>query len=158
MNTPTFRSFVKPLKNGSYFGAHDAEITSALANARESWRANYDPNSALESKKTARDRTSDLHVTILTPAETRKVVKAIGTDAIRDIFAGSFEFRAIGIGSIQDGDNVTWFVVLESPEIQDARAELGLRPKDLHATLGFITKDIFTTPKTEKTLVEDWRN
>ena len=153
MSTPLFTSLVKPLKGGSYFGAHDASITAALQNERDAWAAEFDPNGTLTEKKTQRDRTSDLHVTVLTPKESRKIDRA----EVANVFASDVAFEALGIGRINDGDNEAWFVVLISPEVQEARAKLGLPPKDLHATLGFKTKYIFTTPKTEDTLVLDWR-
>lgn len=153
MSTPMFTSLVKPLKAGSYFGAHDASITAALQKERDVWGMEFDPDGALAEKKITRDRTSDLHVTVLTPKESRKVDR----DKVAEAFASDVAFEALGIGRVYDGDNEAWFVVLSSPEVQEARARLGLPPKDLHATLGFRTKDIFTTPKTEDTLILDWR-
>lgn len=153
MSTLTFASLVKPLKDGSYFGAHDASITAALDAQRQAWASEFDPTGELARKKTTRDRTSDLHVTVLTPGESRKIDR----DAVAEAFPDSVTFEAIGIGTLVDGHNDAWFIVLDSPEVQDAREQLGLKPKDLHATLGFRVKDIFTAPKTEDTLVHDWR-
>lgn len=152
MSTSTFASFVGPLKGGSYFGAHDPSITAALAPLRQTWSDKFDLTGALASKKTDRDKTSDLHVTILTPAESRKVDRS----RVTSLFSKAFTFEAVGVGRIQDGDNEAWFIVLHSPEIQAARKELGFEPKDLHATLGFKFKDIFTVPKTEDTIIQDW--
>lgn len=153
MSTSMFTSLVKPLKGGSYFGAHDASITAALQKERVAWAAEFDPDGAMAAKKTERDRTSDLHVTVLTPKESRKIDRA----EVAEAFASDMAFEPLGIGRVYEGDNEAWFVVLSSPDVQDARAKLGLPPKDLHATLGFKVKDIFSTPKTEDTLILDWR-
>jgi len=48
----------------------------------------------------------------------------------------------LGVGEAANGANRTRFVVLLCPAVDALRATLGLPPKDLHATLGFVEADI----------------
>lgn len=142
---------VTPQKGGSYYGSADARITDVSEKLREVWRDNVPNALEFESKKMARDGTEALHITVTSPNETRQLRKS-GID-VTPITRGRFIVTPVGVGRVTDGDNETWFIVFESPALQSARAEVGLPPKDLHATLGFAVKDIFTTPKTSETIV-----
>lgn len=153
MTTINFSSYVTPLKGGSYFGAHDLSITTALDAKRDEWARAFDPTGGLSERKATRDGSSNLHVTVVSPPEMRKLDRAVVEQSLR----GPMQFEAIGVGCVRDEGNEAWFIVLESPEGQEVRRELGLPAKDFHATLGFKVKDIFHTPKTEATLITDWR-
>lgn len=104
-----------------------------------------------------RDKTEDFHITIVSPQEFRKVFKKQVPQTYRN-----FSVSAVGIGKaeetiVKEGaeiPNETWFAVVESPEIDQWRADYGLPPHDLHITLGFKEKDIHGVDKGAGSVVE----
>ena len=60
---------------------------------------------------------------------------------------------ALGIGSVSDGPNTTWYAVLEWESGNAALARLGLPPKDFHITLAFEKKDVHGVGKGVDTMV-----
>ena len=60
---------------------------------------------------------------------------------------GSHTFQYKGIGSITKGDKSTYYVVVESYEMNIERNIVGLPSRDLHITIGFTHKDLFTERK-----------
>jgi hypothetical protein len=54
-----------------------------------------------------------------------------------------------GVGTAERAGSVTYFVVLESPTLDEIRSSLGLSPLDFHITLGFEPKDVFGVSKRE---------
>lgn len=59
----------------------------------------------------------------------------------------SLEFK--GIGSISEGDKITYFVVVTCEPIQSILLNNNFKRKDLHVTIAFNVKDLFTSPKNE---------
>ena len=151
LNDYTVRIFVTRQKGGSYYGAADKAISVTFAPLVAEWLNNTVHSDDFHERKVARDGTSDLHITVIDPKETRMLRKS-GVD-IDSVFNQGFMATAHGVGRVVDGDNEAWFVAVTSPDLQKVRVELGLPEKAFHATLGFAKKDIFTVPKTSDTIV-----
>jgi len=48
-----------------------------------------------------------------------------------------------GVGSINNGDNITYFIIVESKHIKTIRSLSNMDERDLHITIGFNNKDLF---------------
>lgn len=48
------------------------------------------------------------------------------------------------------------FIVLECPQLDKLRESIGLPKRDLHITIGFDCKDVFTRPKDESSVFLPW--
>jgi hypothetical protein len=59
-----------------------------------------------------------------------------------------------GIGSVKDGNNQVWYVIVQSKQLDKLRSDLNLPLKDFHITIGFIEKDIFKYRKDITTLIK----
>lgn len=99
-----------------------------------------------------RDR-GGYHVTFIRPVEFRRLKKE-GRFPLT--LPESVNFNFVGVGSVKDEerDLQAWYVVLESPEIDSWRSELGLPPHGLHITLAFKNSDIHNQVKDKTTLLQ----
>lgn len=61
-------------------------------------------------------------------------------------------WRCLGMGQVEDNGQRAFFVVVEWPALQEARADFGLPPKDLHITIAFTLDDIHSKPKGKDTI------
>lgn len=141
-----FQVRVEPKAHGAYYAAPvpEKQISSFIEKFRK-----IEPNwKEYEAKKTQRDRGRELHITVLTPRETRSL-KRRGVK----IKLPEFQIEPVGVGKALEEDNVSYFVIIKSKEINEYRASLGLPPHDLHVTLGFKQKDIHGVPKDKTTLI-----
>ena len=63
--------------------------------------------------------------------------------------------KELGVGKVEVGENVAYFVVIEWEEVQEFRKSFGLDEKDFHVTLGFGEDgDIHDVPKGKDSLVK----
>lgn len=94
---------------------------------------------------------SQFHITLVNPYEykalTLKQQKLIDATT-------SYKFKLLGLGHVNKGPANTYFVVAQSEQAQELRKQLGLKPKDFHATLGFNPQDIYGVAKDTTTLVK----
>lgn len=97
--------------------------------------------------KAQRDGDGDYHVTLISPVELSKLPFV----EVSDVSCG-----LLGLGRVANSLAETFFVVVESPEGQSLRQQHGLRPRDLHVTLGFFPTGIYDVPKDESTIF--WRH
>ena len=137
---------LRPMKGGSYFGTviTDRLIGNHLALLEK--HIGEEKFKELEQNKVDRDGDYHFHMTILEPKDVRK----IGKGTLKDMPV--FNTTLKGIGSVSnEAGNETWYIIVESDEIQNWREDLGLEPKDLHITLGFLGKDIYNMRKNEET-------
>lgn len=93
------------------------------------------------------------HITIIDPQEIH-VLKGNGIKIPHiDSISLDEEFEIKGVGSIKQGSNSVFYLVVNWQWAQDFRKSLGLEHKDLHCTLGFSENDIFDSPKDISTLL-----
>lgn len=110
------------------------------------------------------------HITIVSPREVSLLPSPYTTEksectelCYKALF--SSQFTILGIGHTRkvlrkdsdpknDVDAEVYFAVIEWPEAQLLRQELGLPPCDLHITLGFKNKDVYGVAKDSTTLVK----
>lgn len=90
-----------------------------------------------------RDGGSDHHMTLLSPKETRALKKSGKTPEDIGVGVTVDDAIALGVGSVRDEKEGTesFYVIVESASVQEMRARLGLKPHNLHITLGFIGSD-----------------
>lgn len=107
-----------------------------------------------ESAKAARDGVHHYHLTVVRPPEMTPALKEKAMEHIRKGTKFNLAFKGIGSITKGEGENKTtaYYVVVESPEVNAMRAELGLPAHWLHITLGFYPNDIYDLPKWEDTL------
>lgn len=86
------------------------------------------------------------HITMFNVME-MKLKEVTGIKIDESIRYGSHMFEYKGIGSITKGDMSTYYVVVDSDEMNIERNIVGLPSRDLHITIGFTHKDLFTERK-----------
>lgn len=91
----------------------------------------------------------EYHVTLLSPEEYGRC----NLDDIEEYIGQEVRLNYIGLGNVKKGKDEVYFVVINSPECDEIRGDLGLSSRDFHITLGFTNKDIFGVRKDESTLV-----
>jgi len=94
---------------------------------------------------------SQFHITLVNPYEYKALTKQQQKIIAQ---ANYFDFALLGLGHVNKGAANTYFVVAQSEKAQGLRTQLGLKPKDFHATLGFIPQDIYGVAKDTTTLVK----
>jgi hypothetical protein len=91
------------------------------------------------------------HSTIISVMEFNQLYKEHGSkfqDRIDFILSLDISDLTIeGVGRVQKNENEAYFLVLNSPTLDEIRISLGLEPKDFHVTLGFDKKDVFGVRK-----------
>lgn len=131
--------------------------TSVMAPWRQTFRAQVGEQRAalLEDHKRTRDGDvgsppdpgslpdvgPEHHITLVTPPELEQL------SALPQQLPEALEVELIGLGTVQDGEAESWFVVVESDQAQQLRRQLDLGPHTLHVTLGFASQDIHHLPK-----------
>ena len=137
--------------------------TSVMAPWRQTFRAQVGEQRAalLEDHKRTRDGDvgsppdpgslpdvgPEHHITLVTPPELEQL------SALPQQLPEALEVELIGLGTVQDGEAESWFVVVESDQAQQLRRQLDLGPHTLHVTLGFASQDIHHLPKDRSALV-----
>lgn len=147
-------SQVAPLKGGSYYGA---EIDSEQIRPHiQEWIDHVGKAKAdhMIAQKAERDGEDTYHITALSPQDTR-ASKILFGKRLEDAPAPpQADFSILGIGRVKEQDNEAWFLVCKSKDIDAWRDEMGLKPHNLHITLGFMKKDIHNQPKDESSIVK----
>lgn len=125
----------------------------------------------LENNKLERDG-KEWHITIITAKEfnkiivkqlvekykiTKKEAEKAACISIIERFNNEIKSKPkeLGVGKIEIGENVAYFVVVEWKEVQSFRKSFELAEKDFHITLGFGRDgDIHSAPKGKDSLVK----
>lgn len=92
------------------------------------------------------------HITIFNAAECAKLPILLQNVTGLNIKNSSLTFK--GIGSLSEGDMITYYVVVDSPVLNALRNDANLPPKDFHITIGFTHKDLFKGRKNEPNIIE----
>lgn len=91
------------------------------------------------------------HVTILTVKELNDCLQKLGKEMPNRIkIIQSLDITDLtmeGVGKAERAGNVAYFIVVNSPTLDEVRTSLGLEPKDFHITIGFDRKDVFDVRK-----------
>lgn len=103
------------------------------------------PNAVDFNKKLLKRNNNAYHITILNVPEYNIVLKSNEINELPTIKIDDIVFK--GIGSITDGDMVTYYVVVDSLTINLLRDAYNMKQKDLHITIGFSDKDLFKKRK-----------
>lgn len=88
------------------------------------------------------------HITLVNPYEFQTLKKIITLGEMLSV-------SLLGLGRVEQNDNVAYFVVATSSQAQFFRTKLVLPPKDLHVTLGFKTYDVFGVSKDKTSLINN---
>lgn len=103
------------------------------------------PNAVDFNKKLLKRNNNAYHITILNVPEYNIVLKSNEINELPTIKIDDIVFK--GIGSITEGDMVTYYVVVDSLTINLLRDAYNMKQKDLHITIGFSDKDLFKKRK-----------
>lgn len=103
------------------------------------------PNAVDFNNKLLKRNNNAYHITILNVPEYNIVLKSNEINELPTIKIDDIVFK--GIGSITDGDMVTYYVVVDSLTINLLRDAYNMKQKDLHITIGFSDKDLFKKRK-----------
>ena len=126
-------TFIEPYLKDMYYDISDNDVFDTFV-----------------SNQKRRDSDS-YHSTIINVMEMQKLFKEKGSDFVNRIeIIQSIDIEDItfkGVGKASRGGNTAYFVVLESPTLDEIRSSLGLEPKDFHVTIGFDKKDVFGVRK-----------
>jgi len=101
------------------------------------------------------------HLTVINVMEINKLVKTMGQKEFDKKFSMMCtpirDLNMIGVGAAIDdkNGNQTFFVVCESESLNKFRAAFGLKQRDLHITIGFDKKDVFTKSKGRDSLINE---
>jgi len=93
------------------------------------------------------------HITVISVMEYNQLMKNDPKDfqerinTIKSLDIEDLDFE--GVGKAERDGNIAYFVVVESPILDEFRSSLGLEPKDFHVTLGFDKKDVFGVRKNQ---------
>lgn len=101
-------------------------------------------------KKAERDGLDKYHMTVISPAEYRRLRNTGKRITTPD---SGLRFELIGVGTASNSKTQAWYGVAQSPIVDRWRSELGLPKHDLHVTLGFTSSDVHGVPKDASTLV-----
>lgn len=93
----------------------------------------------------------DYHTTIIPVMDFNNLMTSMGSEFQKrldiifslDITDLTFE----GVGMAERAGSTAYFVVVESPTLDEIRSSLGLSKSDFHITIGFDPKDVFGVPK-----------
>lgn len=117
--------------------------------------ADNDKYETLIGNQQRRDKKEDYshHATIINVMEFNKLAEKYGSslqqrlDAVFSLDISDLKFK--GIGKAEKNSNEAYFVILESPTLDEIRTSFGLEPKDFHITIGFDKKDVFGVRKNQ---------
>jgi len=100
------------------------------------------------------NRDKGYHMTLLPVAEYNKVSKNMGmanfVNSLEKVFnyeVDDLEFMGIGEGIDNKRGNTSYFIVCNSDKLDAVRTRYELTKKDLHITIGFDRKDVFSVDK-----------
>lgn len=99
------------------------------------------------------------HITVINVADYNRVLKEIGVDkfinSFDKYFKMEFDISLMGIGKAEKNENIAYFVVVKSDDLQELRKIYGLPEQDFHITLGFKWKDVFGVRKDKILTIQD---
>lgn len=92
------------------------------------------------------------HMTIISPDELKNQCSKIN-----HFIDYPLVISIVGIGKIEEPNNVTYFLVCDCQEAGKIREYLNLPKQDFHITLGFKEHDIFDKPKDRSSLIPPFK-
>lgn len=126
------------------------EVEPFLNQLKEHLGESYDEYTKLQQIRDS----GKYHMTFMSVMEFNQSSKEIGFDKfttnLNHLMKVNFDdIKLLGLGTAEKSDNRTFFVVLKSELLNEARSTFGLDSKDFHITLGFKSKDVFGVPKNQ---------
>ena len=159
---PAFAGFLRDLYRKQPFVSHPASGTDP------GWLAlpvSFEPVSRLRSgieslSGVVLEHRGEAHITLITPPEAaaiREYDPGLTVDVLEAVarpWLDRAAWSTPGIGSLSQGDDETWFLVVESPDLRELRRDLAFvfqlppavfdpEAQDLHVTIGFRNGDIW---------------
>lgn len=144
-------------KNGTLYLALVLDIKEHFFQLAWSALLQQGLQSSIEQRN-ARDGSDRMHITVCNAQEYAGIKKhnAVGFLLIDGLLGKHFTIEFHGIGkavSSKNEEHEAWFGVASVPKMSQLRTELGMKPKDFHATLAFSPKDVFDAPKGMNSIV-----
>lgn len=109
------------------------------------------------SKRINRDKSDEYHITLISSNE----LKSYGwledeekkSYLIKNLSMIKNDWKLKGLGRAQQGEDETYFLVIDWESAQEFLDRMGLPRRDFHITLGFKNNDIHNVPKNESSLI-----
>jgi uncharacterized protein YaaQ len=100
------------------------------------------------------------HITVINVMEFNKLSKEMGVDKFVNSLESVFDFdftdiKLMGVGTAEKSGNRTYFVVVNSDQLQEVRKKYNLPEQDFHITIGFKYKDVFGVRKNQVMTIGD---
>jgi hypothetical protein len=92
------------------------------------------------------------HCTLFNPMEYGKIISDINNlDKLNSLLDKVVidDFKLLGLGRVEKNENIAYFVVCKSNDMQFIRKSFSLNEKDFHITIGFKFKDVHGVAKNE---------
>jgi hypothetical protein len=92
------------------------------------------------------------HITVINPIHYKQLQENLGVESfeesLEEVFDGEYtDIQLKGIGSTTNGVDITYFIVVDSEQLQEIRIKYQLPLQDFHITLGFKDNDVFGVKK-----------
>lgn len=153
--------YIKDVLNNNYIGIKfNSQQMSNYLKTLEHIIDDSNKYNTLINNQQKRDKRDDIayHCTILSVMEFNKLYNKLGNklqDRLDIIFSLDItDLKFEGIGTAKRNENETYFVVIDSPTLDEIRSSLGLEPRDFHITIGFDKKDVFGVRKNKPMEIE----
>lgn len=147
-----YLEILKDTLGSNYIGINfdKQEILPFINQLQEILGESFDEYSNLQQK---RDN-GKYHMTFISVMEFNEKSKEVGLDKfmnqLNHLMKVDFDdIRKPGIGTVEKSGNKSYFIVLNSNLLNEARQSLGLDEKDFHITIGFKWKDVHGVRKNE---------
>ena len=98
---------------------------------------------------------NEYHITVFNVQEYSNMINKCVLD---DLVESKHDYTDIvfnGVGSISKGDLITYYILVESKQLDKLREDYGFDKKHFHITVAFNKKDLFHLPKDKSTKIID---
>lgn len=137
-------------KGGSPYVVLDVPVD--IGSIYQKYLSSYQTQNYFENQQ-LRDKNS-FHVTLVNVAEYSLIKKQNNLHLIDNFFnKKTFDFYSYGIGKAEKSGFETFYIILESNEIDLIRKNLDLKHRDMHTTIAFNPKDVHGVSKSRETVI-----
>jgi len=148
MHLTVHNSILTDSSNDQYIGCHIKQ-TSIIRYLRTLRRMLGDTAYTLyRHNKLERDQ-GIFHITLISPLDYPLINKKKNIPLNL-----TFDIELSGIGKTQDAENICYYIIVQSDQLQNFRKKLDLGPAHFHITLGFNKNDVHNASKSKETIIK----
>lgn len=149
--------YIKDILGNNYLGIkfNEGQIKPFLDDLRElvDNENQYDTLVGNQQRRDHTDGEHTHHCTVLSVMEYNKLMNSMGSEFQKRIgLIQSLDIQDltfVGVGKAERAGNTSYYIVIDSPTLDEVRSSLKLEPKDFHITIGFDKKDVFGVRKNQ---------